>query len=64
MLKTEPFKCSNCGAHYQIVRAEAGPETIDRQIKCRVCDAPLDGRDGEFVLKYFLIWTPGRLRRA
>jgi hypothetical protein len=62
MVRTEPFKCPNCGSLYQIVKADAGPETVDRQIKCR--GAPLNGRDGQFVLKYFLVCCPGRLRRV
>ena len=64
MVKAEPFKCPNCGAFYRVVKTDAGPETVDRQIKCRACGAPLNGRDGQFVLKYFLTWNPGRLRRA
>jgi predicted Zn finger-like uncharacterized protein len=64
MVKTESFKCPNCGALYQVVKVDAGPETVDRQIKCHACDALLNGRDGQLVLKYFLTWNPGRLRRA
>ena len=64
MVRTEPFKCPNCGTLYQMVKTEAGPEIVDRQIKCHACGAPLSGRDGQFVLKYFLVWSPGRLRRV
>ena len=35
-------------------RAEAGPPP-DHQIECRRCGAPLHGREGKFILKYFLI---------
>ena len=35
MLRTVQFKCPNCGALYQVVKGEAGPETDDRQITCR-----------------------------
>ena len=49
-----PFKCPNCGALYQIVRVEAAPAN-DREITCPVCGAPLTGRDGQFILKYFLL---------
>jgi hypothetical protein len=45
---------------YQVVRAEAGPETRDGEIACRVCGAPLASRDGEFVLKYFLLRKASR----
>jgi hypothetical protein len=50
-----PFTCPNCGAFYQVVKAEAGPETDTREITCRACGGPLTGRDGKFVLKYFLL---------
>ena len=58
---TKPFfKCPNCEALYQVIRAEAGPESADGEIACRVCGGPLAGREGEFVLKYFLLRTAGR----
>ena len=47
-----PFTCPNCGAYYQVVKVEAGPETDNREIKCQVCSSPLAGREGKFVLKY------------
>jgi hypothetical protein len=49
------FNCPECNALYHLIRAEAGPETIYREIPCRACDAPLPGRDRDFVLKYFLL---------
>ena len=64
MLRTVQFQCLNCGALYQVIQCEAGPETDDRQITCRACGAPLVGRDGQFVLKYFLLRTPGQMRRS
>ena len=54
------FKCPNCDALYQVIKAEAGPETVDSEISCGICGRPLDGRDGEFVLKYFLLREAGR----
>jgi hypothetical protein len=48
------FTCPNCGALYQVIKVEAGPETENREIGCRACGGPLVGRDGKFVLKYFL----------
>jgi hypothetical protein len=58
---TVHFNCPNCNALYRLIKAEAGPETItDREIACRVCEGPLAARDGEFVLKYFLLSKAGR----
>jgi hypothetical protein len=58
-----PFTCPNCGAFYQVVKTEAGPETDNREITCRVCGGPLTGREGNFVLKYFLLRKAIRSRR-
>jgi hypothetical protein len=33
------------------VEVEAGP---DREITCQVCGGPLAGREGKFMLKYYL----------
>ena len=58
-----PFTCPNCNALYQIVKVEAGPETDNREITCRACGGPLAGREGKFVLKYFLLRKATRTRR-
>jgi predicted Zn finger-like uncharacterized protein len=55
--------CPNCNALYQVVKVEAGPKTADQEIACGVCGAPLAGREGEFVLKYFFL-RKGTRRRA
>jgi predicted Zn finger-like uncharacterized protein len=55
------FKCPSCGALYQVVEAEAGPETVDHKITCRVCGGPLAAREGPCVLKYFLLRKGGRV---
>jgi transcription elongation factor Elf1 len=49
------FSCPSCKALYQVVKVEAGPETADREITCRVCGTPLAVREGKVVLKYFLL---------
>ena len=55
------FNCPNCNALYQLVKAEAEPETNNRrEITCRACGGPLPGRDGIFVCKYFLLPKAGR----
>jgi predicted Zn finger-like uncharacterized protein len=57
------FTCPNCHALYELVKAEAGPETVDREVACQSCGAPLSGMEGKFVLKYFLLRKAGRVRR-
>jgi transcription elongation factor Elf1 len=54
------FKCPNCSALYHIVKVEAGPETVHGEITCRACGAPLQARQGKFVIKYFLLRNAGR----
>ena len=49
------FTCPHCNALYQLVKGEAGPETVDRALPCRACGGLLPGREGDFVLKYFLL---------
>ena len=53
-----PFECPNCGAKYKLIRVEAEPQSLDRQITCRSCGAPLHGREGAIALKYFLVDRP------
>jgi predicted Zn finger-like uncharacterized protein len=55
---TTYFNCPNCGALYHLVKAKAGVETIDREIKCLSCNARLPSREGDLVLKYFLLKKP------
>jgi hypothetical protein len=49
------FNCSNCGAVYEVVHVEAENVAIDRELACLSCSAPLQSRQGRFVLKYFLL---------
>jgi len=49
------FKCPNCDASYMVVRVQAAPSTLYRQITCRSCDSPLEAQKGRFILKYFLL---------
>jgi hypothetical protein len=49
------FTCPSCKALYELVKVAAGPETVFRDVSCRVCDRALAGREGDFVLKYFLL---------
>ena len=53
------FKCPNCEATYHVIKAEAGPESANREITCRACGGQLPGREGDFVMKYFLLRKAG-----
>jgi hypothetical protein len=55
------FRCKSCLALYQIVKAPAGPETADLKIACKLCNAPLRAREGQFILKYFLLREASRV---
>ena len=57
------FARPNCKALYHIVKVEAGPETVFQEAPCRVCAAPLVGREGNFVLKYFLLREAARVQK-
>jgi hypothetical protein len=48
---------------YQLVKIEAVPEAADTETKCRVCGGPLVGREGKFVLKYYLLREAMRRER-
>jgi predicted RNA-binding Zn-ribbon protein involved in translation (DUF1610 family) len=55
MASSSRFNCPNCGALYEVVHVEAENVAIDRELACLSCDAPLQSRQGRFVLKYFLL---------
>ena len=57
------FTCPNCKALYHIVKVEAGPETAFQEVPCRVCGEPLVGREGNLVLKYFLLREAARVQK-
>jgi hypothetical protein len=55
------FECPNCAAKHEVVRVEAPPgPTTDREITCLSFGGPLHGREGRFLLKYFMIERPKR----
>jgi predicted RNA-binding Zn-ribbon protein involved in translation (DUF1610 family) len=55
-----PFACPNCGAQYKLVRVETDRALPNEELPCRNCGEPLNGREGKFVLKYFLVGNPRR----
>jgi predicted Zn finger-like uncharacterized protein len=52
------FNCPSCGAKYKIIAVESEAGSADRQIGCRNCGASVEGREGRFILKYFLVDRP------
>jgi transcription elongation factor Elf1 len=58
------FTCSQCGAHYKLVRVKAETQSHDHLLHCKVCKQPLATTDGEDILKYFLISRPTRKSQA
>ena len=59
----ESFTCPNCKALYHIVKVEAGPETVFQEVPCRVCAEQFVGREGNCVLKYFLLREAARVQK-
>ena len=55
-----PFECPNCGAQCKLVRLETDETLPDQQLNCHNCEGTLHGREGEFILKYFLVDRPRR----
>jgi hypothetical protein len=51
----EDFSCPNRNAKYRLVRVKVEPEPSHGRIECYHCGGPLNGREGRFILKYFLI---------
>jgi predicted Zn finger-like uncharacterized protein len=56
------IECPNCEVRYHVVKIKVGTVAVDPPVKCRGCGAPLPGRDGNFVMKYFPLRKPGRAR--
>src|SRR5262249_26168771 len=59
-----PFNCPNCRAEYRLVRLEARPDTIDRELYCIACAGRLNGCEGGLVLKYLFVDRGSKKRRA
>jgi transcription elongation factor Elf1 len=59
----EPFNCPTCNGRYKLVRADADDQSSSGQIECYYCGGPLIGREGQLVLKYFVVdKSPKRAR--
>lgn len=55
--------CPHCKTKYNVVRVEAVPDTKDDDVTCLSCGGPLAGREGAFVIKYFLVDSPSKRQR-
>ena len=63
--QAELINCSpNCNVEYRLVRAEARPKSSYGQIECYHCGGPLNGREGQFILKYLLVKNPRKRAKA
>jgi predicted Zn finger-like uncharacterized protein len=54
MVDSVMTQCPHCGAKYNVVRV-AAPPSQDGEVTCLNCGGPLSAREGQFVLKYFLV---------
>ena len=54
------FICAHCGSFYEVVRAKALSDSVNRQITCPTCTGPLPPRESQFALKYFLLRKANR----
>jgi hypothetical protein len=54
------FICPHCGSFYEVVRAEALPESFHSLVACPNCTKPLPAREAQFALKYFLFRKASR----
>jgi hypothetical protein len=61
-MKAAVYSCS-CGAEYKVVQQEAPPDRR-KEIACLSCGAPLEPREGKFVLKYFRVKRPKKELRV
>ena len=57
---TTRLNCPHCGAAYRVVQIEAQSDPVE--IACKSCGGLLDGRNGRFLLKYFLVDKRGRAK--
>jgi predicted Zn finger-like uncharacterized protein len=53
---SQDFACPQCESRYKLIREKAGPPTSNQPVRCRVCGHVLASREGEDILKYFLIF--------
>jgi transcriptional regulator NrdR family protein len=57
------FRCPACDALYQVVKINAGQQTIGREMTCQVCGGLFPTREGSVILKYFMLRKAGRRQK-
>jgi hypothetical protein len=62
--KSPLFRCPNCNALYQVVRAKVGPETVDLKTACCICSGPLVTREGGSLSQILSLRKAARARAA
>jgi transcription elongation factor Elf1 len=54
------FSCPHCRALYHVVKTEARSETTKSELICVSCGGPLRTREGNSILRYFLLRNAAR----
>lgn len=54
--------CPQCDAVYHVVMANVGSEQDEQGVTCLACGTLLAGREGKFILKYFMLRPDGYVR--
>ena len=57
------FGCPSCGAEYKVVRVVADSASSGGDLNCVNCGEILQGRQGDWVVKYFPVARPAAKRR-
>jgi len=61
-MRPEKFVCRQCETEYRLVKVSAGSLVSDASIHCLQCQAELPTREGNLVLKYFLVQQPAKTK--
>ena len=51
----DDYVCPQCGAEYKSVQVSASSVLPDSAVHCLHCQAEFPARNGNFILKYFLL---------
>jgi hypothetical protein len=48
------FICSQCASLFEVAKAKALSDAVERRVTCPTCCGPLPAREAQFALNYFL----------